>query len=83
MGKGAINPHVKPLSGLVVLGVCVSAGELSQGQDPPGQVATRGFGDGQSLPASPASVLQAAVAPRASTDQAPGSHITQTMSEPR
>ena len=69
---------------LVVLGVCVSAGELSpQGQGPPGQVATRGFGDGQSLPASPASVLQIAVAPRASPDWAPGSHITQKMSEPR
>lgn len=67
MGKGATNPHVKPLSGLVVLGVCVSAGELPpQGQGPAGQVATRGFRDGQSLPASPVSVLQVAVAPRAS-----------------
>ena len=66
-GKGSASPHSQPLSGLAVLGVCVSAGELPpQGQGPAGQVATRGFRDGQSLPASPVSVLQVAVAPRAS-----------------
>ena len=41
VGKRATNPHVKPLSGLVVLEACVSAEELSpQRQGPPGEVAS-------------------------------------------
>ena len=41
MGKGAVSPCPKPLSGLVILGVCVSAEMLSiQGQGPEGQTSS-------------------------------------------
>ena len=40
-GKGAVSPHPKPLSGLAILRVCVSAEVLSiQGQGPEGQTSS-------------------------------------------
>lgn len=40
-GKGAVSPCPEPLSGLAILGVCVSAEVLStQGQGPEGQTSS-------------------------------------------
>ena len=65
MGREAVSPHLKPLSGLAKICAYVSPWALPpQGQDPVGKMANLWIEARKVLPDDPASVLQAVVTPQ-------------------
>ena len=65
MGREAVSPYLKPLSGLAKICACVSPWALPpQGQDSVGKMANLWIEARKVLPDGPASVLQAVVTPQ-------------------